>query len=63
MKTISKLQDYHNEIETQRMQTAFLEAVCQESQVVDLIDFNDVFLDYLDTTAIIDCPQRILILS
>jgi hypothetical protein len=34
MRTISQLQDYHNEIEAQRMQTALLETACQESQVV-----------------------------
>ena len=34
MKTISQLEDYHNEMEAQRIQTAMLEAVCHESEVL-----------------------------
>ena len=34
MKTISQLEDYHNEIENQRIQKALFEAACHESEVV-----------------------------
>ena len=36
MRTISQLQDYQSEIESQRIQNALFEAACQESEVCRL---------------------------
>ena len=40
MKTITQLEDYHNEIENQRIQKALFEATCHESEVVYCFSLN-----------------------